>query len=46
MAETMSDWVGIDITGQDRLSAEDKAELEKERTRLNGERGKMVHIPY
>lgn len=46
LAGVMSDWVGIDVTGQDRLSNEEKEELEKERARLNEERGGMIHIPY
>jgi branched-subunit amino acid aminotransferase/4-amino-4-deoxychorismate lyase len=46
LAGAMSDWVGIDVTGQDRLSNEEKAEFEKERARLNEERGGMAHIPY
>jgi branched-chain amino acid aminotransferase len=46
LAEAISDWVGIDVTGNDRLSKEEKDELEKERIRLNEERGGMAHIPY
>ena len=46
MAKAYSDWVGVDVTGQFRLSREEQAALEKERVRLNDERGKLTHIPY
>lgn len=46
LAEAWSDWVGLDVTGLDRLSTEERAELERERARLNEERTKLEHIPY
>ena len=46
LAEAWSELAGIAVTGQDRLSEEDKANLEKERNRLNRERAKLTHIPY
>jgi branched-chain amino acid aminotransferase len=46
LAGAWSDWVGIDITGMDRLGTEEKKVLEKERDRLNKERITLQHIPY
>ena len=46
LAEAWSELVGIAVTGQDRLSEEDKANLEKERNRLNRERATLTHVPY
>lgn len=46
IAKAYSDWVGVDVTGQFRLSEEEKAALEKERARLNRERTTLTHIPY
>jgi len=46
LTEAWSGWVGLDVTGLNRLSTEEKAELEEERARLNAERSKLVHIPY
>jgi hypothetical protein len=38
LAEAWSEWVGIDVTGWSRLSEEERAAAEKERSRLNEER--------
>ncbi len=46
LAKAWSDWVGIDVTGLDRLSKEEREELEKDRIKLNEERSKLLHIPY
>lgn len=46
LAEAWSKWVGIDITGRHRLSKEELVTLEKERTGLNEERNRMIHVPY
>lgn len=46
LSESWSKWVGMDITGQNRLGEEEIAALEKERARLNEERARLAHIPY
>jgi branched-chain amino acid aminotransferase len=46
LAEAWSDWVEIDVTGVDRLSEDERAELERERIKLNKERPKIAHVPY
>jgi branched-chain amino acid aminotransferase len=46
LAEAWSEWVGLDITGWSRLTNEERASLEKERSRLNAERLTLDHIPY
>jgi len=46
LASAWSEWVGIDITGQDRLTPEDRTALEEEGARLNEERGEITHIPF
>jgi branched-subunit amino acid aminotransferase/4-amino-4-deoxychorismate lyase len=46
IAKAYGDWVGVDVTGQFRLSKEEKVALDMERARLNRERTKLVHIPY
>jgi len=44
LAEGWSDWVGIDVTGLNRITKDEINELEKERTKLNQERGNLAHI--
>jgi len=46
LAEAWSDWVGMDVTGLDRLSVEERSGLEEDRIKLNVDRSKLVHIPY
>ncbi|MGQ9515215.1 MAG: aminotransferase class IV, partial [Thermoproteota archaeon] len=46
LAKAWSRWVGIDVTGLNRLSEEERKELEDERVRLNKERLKLIHVPY
>ena len=46
LAEAWSDWVGIDTTGLNRLSEEERAKLEEDRVRSNEERAQLAHIPY
>lgn len=46
LAAAWSDWVGIDVTGQNRLSADEREALEEERNQLNAQRAELTHIPY
>lgn len=46
LAAAWSEWVGIDITGLNHLSAEERVTLEEEGARLNEERAELVHVPY
>jgi branched-chain amino acid aminotransferase len=46
LADAWSDWVGMDITGLNRLNAEEMTMLEKEKDKLNQERTHLTHIPY
>jgi len=46
LVDAWSEWVGIDISGMNRLSREEKAAAENERARLNEERVRLAHIPY
>jgi len=46
LTEAWSGWVGLDVTGLDLLSAEERAELEEDRVKLNVERSMLLHIPY
>ena len=46
LAEAWSERVGIDVTGLNRLSEEERATLEQERVRLNEERVELIHVQY
>ncbi len=46
IAEAWSDWVGIDVTGLDRLNEEEISILGEIRTKLNEERTILPHVPY
>jgi branched-chain amino acid aminotransferase len=46
ISEAHSEWVGIDTTGMDRLTGEERETADKARARLNEERSKLAHVPY
>jgi branched-subunit amino acid aminotransferase/4-amino-4-deoxychorismate lyase len=46
LTEAWSEWVGMDITGRNRLNEDDKAMLEKERAVMDGERAALTHITF
>jgi branched-chain amino acid aminotransferase len=46
VTEGYSEWVGLDITGFDRLSKAEQAEAMKLRAETNEERARLEHIPY
>ena len=46
LAKAWSDAVGIDVTGLDRLSAEEKAILAQERNDLNRQRSTIEHVSF
>ena len=46
LAAEWSEWVGIDVTGRDRLSAEEAATLDEEGVRLNDQRVEIEHVAF
>jgi branched-chain amino acid aminotransferase len=46
LAEAWSEWVGLDITGWSRLTAEERTSMEMQQSELNEKRLTLDHIPY